>query len=123
MGEEEERSGGGVDERSGVGQLGRGVRTKGRVTEHRSCGCRTVVREQLDALPRAQRRSYQRDCHSKMHQDSLSFLSISYSTGRPWQSQPKRRVTWWPVPLAYRVTMSCTAARGADECAGISEQV
>ncbi len=24
----------------------------------------------------------------------LNFLSISYSTGKPWQSQPKRRVTW-----------------------------
>jgi len=29
-----------------------------------------------------------------------SFLSISYSTGRPWQSHPKRRETWWPVTEA-----------------------
>ena len=35
-----------------------------------------------------------------------SVLSISYSTGSPWQSQPKRRTTWWPVWCAYRVTVS-----------------
>ena len=35
-----------------------------------------------------------------------SFLSISYSTGRPWQSQPKRRVTWCPVEQANLVTTS-----------------
>jgi len=35
-----------------------------------------------------------------------NFLSISYSTGNPWQSHPKRRITRKPVAQAYRVTTS-----------------
>ena len=33
-------------------------------------------------------------------------LSISYSTGSPWQSQPNLLSTWWPVWCAYLVTVS-----------------
>ena len=35
-----------------------------------------------------------------------NFLSISYSTGKPWQSHPNRRMTWKPVAEAYRVITS-----------------
>jgi hypothetical protein len=40
-----------------------------------------------------------------------SFLSISYSTGKPWVSHPKRRSTLWPVEWAYRVTISYNAIK------------
>lgn len=41
---------------------------------------------------------------SRVH--APNFLSISCSTGRPWQSQPKRLTTCLPVVDANRVTIS-----------------
>ena len=48
-----------------------------------------------------------------------SFLSISYSTGKPWQSHPKRLSTWWPVWWAYLVMVSLIVPRKDVSIAGM----